>query len=98
MPERIFGLKFGAHGLEPSTSAEVAGYYHQQADSVLASGYMSIKNRGKAGRQGFCRGAAIRARQSGAPARQYTVSHVLGRSLPADAECCYAASFNVISA
>ena len=53
MPERMFGLKFGAHGLEPSTSAEVAGYYHQQADSVLASGYMSIKNREKLAGKAF---------------------------------------------
>ena len=53
MPERIYSLKFGKTGLEPSTDAEVAGYYHQQADSVLASGYMSVKNRKKLAGKAF---------------------------------------------
>lgn len=53
MSKRLYSLKFGSAALEPGTSAEVVGYYHQQKDSVLASGYMSIKNREKLAGKAF---------------------------------------------
>ncbi|MEM8484041.1 MAG: M14 family metallopeptidase [Bacteroidota bacterium] len=45
MPRTLFSLKFGNQGFEPTTKAQVVGYYHTKSDSVLASGYMSVKNR-----------------------------------------------------
>ncbi len=53
MGDELYSLKFGNQGLEPSTNAQVVGYYHQQADSVLASGYMSVDNREKLAGKAF---------------------------------------------
>ena len=53
MGDELYSLKFGNQGLEPSTDAQVVGYYHQQADSVLASGYMSVDNREKLAGKAF---------------------------------------------
>ncbi|MFK7844966.1 MAG: M14 family zinc carboxypeptidase [Rhodothermales bacterium] len=53
MPETLYSLKFGNAGLEPSTTAQVVGHYHQKADSVLASGYMSVENREKLAGKAF---------------------------------------------
>ena len=47
MPRHLFSLKFGNQAFEPTTKAQVVGYYHTRSDSILASGYMSMKNREK---------------------------------------------------
>ena len=53
MDARLYSLKFGNNALEPATHSHVVGYYHQEADSVLASGYMSVKNREKLAGKAF---------------------------------------------
>ncbi len=45
MPPHLYSLKFGTAALEPSTDAEVAGYYAREADQLLVSGYTAVKNR-----------------------------------------------------
>ena len=53
MDPHLYSLKFGNVALEPSVKSQVVGYYHPRADSVLASGYMSIKNREKLAGKAF---------------------------------------------
>ena len=53
MSEQMYSLKFRSAGFEPTKTDEVVGYYHQKPDSVLASGYMSIKNREKLAGKAF---------------------------------------------
>ncbi len=53
MPRTLFSLKFGNQGFEPTTKAQVVGYYHTKSDSILASGYMSVKNREKLAGKAF---------------------------------------------
>ena len=53
MDRRLYSLKFGNQGLEPTTDAQVVGFYHPRADSVLASGYASMKNREKLAGKAF---------------------------------------------
>lgn len=53
MPSSVYSLKFGNQAFEPTTDASVVGYYHQRADSVLASGYMSVTNREKLAGKAF---------------------------------------------
>ncbi len=53
MPRTLFSLKFGNQAFEPTTKAQVVGYYHTRPDSILASGYMSVKNRDKLAGKAF---------------------------------------------
>ncbi len=53
MGKSLYSLKFGSAGLEPTTESQVVGYYHQEADSVLASGYMSVENQKKLAGKAF---------------------------------------------
>jgi len=53
MPPRLYSLKFGNDALEPSVDSQVVGYYHPRADSIMASGYISVKNREKLAGKAF---------------------------------------------
>ena len=53
MEPRLYSLKFGNDALEPSVESQVVGYYHPRADSILASGYVSMKNREKLAGKAF---------------------------------------------
>ena len=53
MDPHLYSLKFGNDALEPSVKSQVVGYYHPRADSILASGYVSMKNREKLAGKAF---------------------------------------------
>lgn len=53
MDPHLYSLKFGNEALEPSAESQVVGYYHPRADSLLASGYVSMKNREKLAGKAF---------------------------------------------
>ena len=53
MDPQLYSLKFGNDALEPSVESQVVGYYHPRADSILASGYVSVKNRQKLAGKAF---------------------------------------------
>ena len=53
MDPQLYSLKFGNEALEPSVKSQVVGYYHPRADSVMASGYVSVKNREKLAGKAF---------------------------------------------
>ncbi len=53
MDPHLYSLKFGNTALEPATSIQVVGYYDQNPESILASGYASVKNREKLAGKAF---------------------------------------------
>lgn len=44
LPEQLFSLKFSTDAFVPSTDFQTVGYYHKDAESLLASGYASQEN------------------------------------------------------
>ncbi len=44
VPKDLYTLKFGNDGLAPNPQFETVGYYHENADELLASGYASMDN------------------------------------------------------
>jgi len=44
MPSSLFSLKFGNVALAPDASFQTVGYYHPQANQLLAAGYSSKEN------------------------------------------------------
>ncbi len=45
MPEQLYSLKFGNDALAANTKMQAVGYYEDNADKLLASGYISQENR-----------------------------------------------------
>lgn len=53
MPDQLYSLKFSDDALKPNESFETVGYYVQDADEVLASGYASGENKEKSAGMAF---------------------------------------------
>ncbi|MEO1023138.1 MAG: M14 family metallopeptidase [Bacteroidota bacterium] len=53
MPDKLYSLKFSTNALYPTTEYQVVGYYHPDADEVVASGYASVQNKHKAAGKAF---------------------------------------------
>ncbi|MGB3587365.1 MAG: M14 family zinc carboxypeptidase [Tunicatimonas sp.] len=45
MPEQLYSLKFGNDALAANTKMQAVGYYEENADELLASGYVARENR-----------------------------------------------------
>lgn len=53
MQDRLYSLKFGKNGIQPDESFYTVGYYHKEANEVLASGYASNENKEHAAGKAF---------------------------------------------
>lgn len=53
MPDRLYSLKFSNTSIVPDESYHTVGYYHKDADQVLASGYSSGENKRNAAGNAF---------------------------------------------
>lgn len=53
MQDRLYSLKFGTNGIQPNESFYTVGYYHKDANEVLASGYASNENKEHAAGKAF---------------------------------------------
>lgn len=62
MSDKLYSLKFGDNALVPSTSFQTVGFYLNDKDEILASGYASDENKEKAAGMAF---AAVKNMGSG---------------------------------
>ena len=53
VPSKLYSLKFSDDALKPSTNFQTVGYYHKDANDVLAAGYSSQENMEKAAGNAF---------------------------------------------
>ncbi len=53
MSDKLYSLKFSDNALKPDPGFSTVGYYHKDADEVLASGYSSQENKNKAAGKTF---------------------------------------------
>ncbi len=53
MKDRLYSLKFSSNAIVPDERFHTVGYYHKEADQVLASGYSSKENKERAAGNAF---------------------------------------------